>query len=353
MGQDAYESTQPPHSKPLGGVDTGTRYKTNNSQSSAILTVKEDNNALTTQQRRKGSSSRLLLRSIQWVNPSSDAPQYPLLLTRLGVTILATICTRYLHLMNGFSPVLAASAVSYLVSTCYDKRLGQVALCGALAGMSGGHLLPNTSMAVMLACVTSACYEVFILMSNSFSGIGGRIGATAFLATSIMAKYQRVNYVGRKLRRSMWKAGVGPSSILVSMALFHIFGALSTILLRLSSEDDGVADPVRASSVVGILGSLFIQDPTSLMALYGGSFVGMSLPSRLIDGNLSRDRIRQSATSLISSFAGAGAIAGLLHAVTMHRGYWNGGWGGKAGLCALAGCWMYRGLDNIIRFNKK
>ena len=53
------------------------------------------------------------------------------------------------------------------------------------------------------------------------------------------------------------------------MIAFHMIGAVGTILLRECSEDDGAADPVRASSVVGLLGSLFLRDPTSLVGLYG------------------------------------------------------------------------------------
>jgi hypothetical protein len=346
VGQDAYESTQLPQAKPLGGSPNNRGYSTNPSQSAAILTMEDETDGYNS---RKREDTNMLLGSIQWKDPLHDAPPYPLLLTRVFVTILATISTWYLHLINGFSPVLASSVVSFLLSTCYDRRLGQVALCGALAGMSGGHLLPNLSATLMLGGMTSGCYEIFLQRCNLFGGIGGRIGATAFLATSILAKYRHVHGVGRKLRRGIWKAGAGPSSIVVSMVLFHVLGALGTILLRQSSQDDGAADPVRASSVVGILGSLFIADPTSLMALYGGSFVGMSLPSRLTHGGV---RIRQRASLLIASFAGAGAIAGLFHAVTMHYGYWNGGWGGKAGLCAFAGCLAYRGLDNVIRFNR-
>lgn len=356
VGRDAYRSTQLPNSAPLGGSVGKEGYRTNPSQSSAVLTVENDGGGSKERQwgfGGGGSGKEMLLRSIRWVDPTDDAPQHPSSLTRMFITVLATVATRHLHLINGFSPVLASSTLSFLVSTCVDKRLGQVALCGAMAGMSGGHLMPTISAALLLGATASLCYEVLIGRNNLFAGVGGRAGAVAFLASSIIAKYRGINGAGRKMRRGMWKAGVGPSSIVVSMIVFHAVGALATILLRQSSEDDGAADPVRASSVAGIIGSLILSDPTSLMALYGGSFVGMSLPSRLMRGNLSRARIRQSATSLMLSFVGGGAIAGLIHAMTIHGGYWNGGWGGKVGLCAFAGCWVYRGLDNMTRFNKR
>ena len=141
------------------------------------------------------------------------------------------------------------------------------------------------------------------------------------------------------------------------MILYHMLGAVATILLRESSDDSAAADPVRASSVVGLLGSLFLRDPTAVLALYSGSFVGMSLPSRLMHGDVvtpgsnARSVVRpQGPLSLLGLFAGAGALAGLFHAMTIRHGYWNGGWGGKAGLCAFAGCWVYRGFGNAFDF---
>ena len=305
------------------------------------------------------SSSSTLIHNIKWPlirDPPGVSSEFPLLMTRIVVTVLSTIATWYLHLFNGFSPVLASSALTLLVSTCLDRRLGQAAFCGSFAGMCGGHLVPNPSLALLLGCLTSVSYEVLIHINNFCLGIGGRLGATAFLATSLLARYQKVGSVGRKMRRAMWKGGAGPSSIVVSMILFHVIGSVSTIFLRECSDDSAAADPVRASSVVGLVGSLFLSDPMSVLALYGGSFVGMSLPSRLMYGNApGRAKVAQpqTALSLFTSFAGAGAIAGLIHAITIHSGYWNGGWGGKAGLCAFAGCWVYRGFGNAFDFLRK
>eukprot|EP00581_Thalassiosira_minuscula_P012949 CAMPEP_0183720354 /NCGR_PEP_ID=MMETSP0737-20130205/12991_1 /TAXON_ID=385413 /ORGANISM="Thalassiosira miniscula, Strain CCMP1093" /LENGTH=561 /DNA_ID=CAMNT_0025950201 /DNA_START=75 /DNA_END=1757 /DNA_ORIENTATION=+ len=293
----------------------------------------------------QSTSKRTLLHSIQWPldkDPPGVSTDFPMVMTRVMVTTLATLSTRYLHLINGCSPVLASSAFTLLVSTCFDRRLGQAALCGTFAGMSGGHLTPNLSMTVLLGALTSTCYELLIHVNNLCLGIGGRLGATAFLATSIMAKYQGVSILGRRMRRGLWKSGAGPSNILVTMVLYHIIGSVATIFLRESSDDSAAADPVRASSVVGLVGSLYLNDPMSVLALYGGSFVGMSLPSRLMYGNTpgrSKAFLTHTALALFGSFAVAGAIAGIIHAVTIHHGYWNGGWGGKAGLCAFAGFW--------------
>ncbi|KAL3756768.1 hypothetical protein ACHAWU_003518 [Discostella pseudostelligera] len=305
------------------------------------------------------SKASTLIHNIKWPlvrDPPGVSPEYPLLVTRILVTMFATLSSRYWHLYNGYSPVLAASAMTLLVSLCLDRRLGQSAFCGSIAGMCGGHITPTLSMAVALGGVTSICYELLIHINNLCLGIGGRLGSTSFLATSILAKYQGVSIIGRKLRRGLWKNGAGPSNILVTMILYSVIGSLATIYLRECSDDSAAADPLRASSVVGIVGSLFLKDPTAVLALYGGTMVGMSLPSRLMHGNAPgqvKANQPQTALSLLASFAGAGAIAGLIHAITIHNGYWNGGWGGKAGLCAFAGCWAYRGLGNIYQFIQK
>ena len=115
--------------------------------------------------------------------------------------------------------------------TCIDRRLGRAALCGSLAGMSGGRLTPDLSAAVALARLTSIAYELSINTGNACHGVGGRLGAAAFLATSALAKYQGVRCVGRKLQHGLWRSGAGPSSILALMILYHMLGVVATILL--------------------------------------------------------------------------------------------------------------------------
>lgn len=300
----------------------------------------------------QANSKRILLRGMGLGDPPGDSKEHPELLSRALVIMFSTLATRQLHLVNGISPVLASSAITLLTSTCIDRRLGQAALCGSLAGMSGGHLLPNLSMTALLGVMTTASYETLIKINNLFSGIGGRVGASAFLATSVMAKYQGVRFVGRKLRRGLW-SNAGLSSIATTMVLYHAIGAALTIFLRKSSDDSGAADPVIGSSVVGLVGSICLSNPMAALSVYGGSFVGMSLPSRLMNGNAPgkpKQGEPQSALTLFGSFSAAGAMAGLIHALTIHSGYWNRGWGGKVGLCAFAGCWAYRGFGNMAEF---
>ncbi len=309
------------------------------------------------------TTTTTLLHHIKWPlirDPPGVGSDYPLLPARVIVTVLSTMATRYLHVHNSHSPVLASSSMALLVSTCLDQRLGQAALCGSIAGMSGGHLTPNLSLAAALGMLTSICYEMLIHIKNLCSGIGGRLGVAAFLVTSVVAKHNGVSIVTRRVRRGalLRKGGRVPGAvglvdpILVSMIVFHVLGAIATILLRVSSDDFAAANPVRACSVVGLVGSLFLKDPTAALAVHGGSFVGMRLPSQLTHGNSSPGQRLQMPLSLFGSFTGGGAMAGALHASTIRHGYWNRGWGGKAGLCTFAGCWAYCGLGNAVDFIK-
>ena len=315
--------------------------------------------------RRRESSPAVdggtLLHRIEWPltqDPPGVGAEYPLLLTRAAVTVLSTLATWYLHLYGDFSPVLASSATALLVSFCVDRRLGSAALCGSLAGTCGGHLAPTPAVAALLGALASASYEILIRINQFGRGLGGQAGAAAFVATSALACHRKVASAGRRTRRGLW-SGAGPSSLLVAMATYHALGAVATVLLREGSDDAGGADdPVRAGAVVGLLGALFLKDPAALLAVQGGAFVGMSAPSRLLHGDASavggrRPHARTSAAALVGAFAGAGALAGLVHAGTIHRGLWNGGWGGKPGLCALAGCVTYRGLANTCGFLRK
>eukprot|EP00559_Dactyliosolen_fragilissimus_P006127 CAMPEP_0184870298 /NCGR_PEP_ID=MMETSP0580-20130426/37025_1 /TAXON_ID=1118495 /ORGANISM="Dactyliosolen fragilissimus" /LENGTH=147 /DNA_ID=CAMNT_0027372305 /DNA_START=182 /DNA_END=625 /DNA_ORIENTATION=- len=132
------------------------------------------------------------------------------------------------------------------------------------------------------------------------------------------------------------------------MAFWHAFGSVSTIFLRETGDDSTSADPVRASAVVGLLAGLLMEDKSAALALYAGSFAGMSLPSRLMNQSKTVFPITstQSVTklSLLLSFAISGAIGGMIHGALITFEWWPGGWGGKAGLCSFLGCLIFRGL---------
>ena len=155
-----------------------------------------------------------------------------------------------------------------------------------------------------------------------------------------------------------------PFSILMT---FTALGALATIALREAGDDAAVTDPVRAAAVVGMLGSLLVGLGGGLycdlgaLATYGGAFVGMSLPSRLMRGVVpggkkkdftvvgsSSSSSRSSIGKILASFTVAGLVSGLIHGCTLHKQRWMGGWGGKAGFCSFVGVLVYRGVAKAI-----
>jgi hypothetical protein len=103
------------------------------------------------------------------------------------------VSTWHLHAINGHSLVLASSAMVLLASTCLDRRLGQAAMCDTFAGMSGGRLAPNLSIAAPLGALTSLSYKVLVHVGDMSRGIGGRLGASAFLAASVTGRWDCVD----------------------------------------------------------------------------------------------------------------------------------------------------------------
>ncbi len=231
--------------------------------------------------------------------------------------------------------------------------------------------------------VTSILFEAFIHYRNAALGLGGRLGTIAFVAVNFVSALRGI-WVLPALPSSLpplptlstlaafpdisvatlasLKAFVASSPYLPLTMGYGVLGALATIALREASDDNAAADPVRAAAVVGLLSALMIGvgGHTSLGALaaYGGAFVGMSLPSRLMYG--SQPPLPGSSPSdaapltrpttpreVLTNFAIAGVLGGLVHGLTLHWGMWTtpvAAWGGKAGFCAFVGVLLHRGL---------
>ncbi|GAB5033758.1 Hypothetical protein NocV09_01500730 [Nannochloropsis oceanica] len=335
-------------------------------------------------------------------DPKPAPADYPLAAARISITVIACLLTSYAHSSADAicsSPVLASAAVT-LAGSLISPGLGQAAMCGSFAGMSSSLLLPTFSWTLLTGLVTSVLFEAFIHYRNAALGLGGRLGTIAFVS---------VNFVSAL--RGIWVLPALPSSLpplptlstfaasiaafpdvsvatLASLKTFvasspylpltmgyGVVGALATIALREASDDSAAADPVRAAAVVGLLSALMVGvgGHTSLGALaaYGGAFVGMSLPSRLMYG--SQPPLPGSSPSdaapltrpttprnVLTNFAIAGLLGGLVHGLTLHWGMWTtpvAAWGGKAGFCAFVGVLLHRGmlrgLDGLEKLGRK
>lgn len=289
-------------------------------------------------------------------DPQGTSPDYKLAMQRVGITIASCYYTWYAQ--KQYTNVLASSAFSVLCTMVFDKRLGNALFCGTFAGMCSKAVIPSWNLALTLGVVTSILYEYMIHYRNKFAGLGGRLGLTAFLATSIVALASGTGTgVVFAVDAVSWKAL--KKSTILPMALWHAVGAVATIILREKSDDQRSADPVRASAVVGLTGALLLQDKAAALAVYGGSFVGMAAPARLMYG-LPRKKGKGNANANVNAtatpgpiqvwtaFALAAALGGVVHGATIDWGFWPGGWGGKAGTCAFVGCVLYRTLATIV-----
>mmetsp|Transcript_11112 Transcript_11112/g.32936 ORF Transcript_11112/g.32936 Transcript_11112/m.32936 type:complete len:362 (-) Transcript_11112:176-1261(-) len=281
-------------------------------------------------------------------DPRGVPPDFPLTATRVSVAIAATVLTWYAHASANPSrcgPVLASSAAT-LAASLVAPGLGQAAFCGSFAGMSSASLVPGWREALAVGTLSAALFEALIHARNAFLGLGGRLGLVAFVATNVAMMFRRVPAVATPT--------VSTAPIAV-MTIAAAIGSAMTIAVRETSDDTAAADPVRAASVVGALAGLMvgtIPGFTDLAALaaYGGAFTGMSLPSRLLKGVVpakqgqNAPQPQPGPLALLISFASAGALGGLFHALTIGWGWWSNpaGWGGKAGFCAFVGVVAFR-----------
>jgi hypothetical protein len=282
---------------------------------------------------------------------------FELAVGRIGVTVGSVVLTWYAHASQKCSPVLASSAVA-LLSSLVSPGLGQAGFCGSFAGMSAPSLLANGwSDALQLGILTSVLFETLIHYRNLLLGIGGRLGFVAFLALNSFALLHHI-----PLFTSSTSVLTPPS--LLSTTLFTAMGAVITIALREASDDRPASDPVRASALVGILAALLVGcheqfNNASALAVYAGSFVGMSLPSRLLKGiipgqskPISGNNNKQPATAftLLSIYALAGALGGMYNVLLTRMGLWAvpAGWGGKAGTTSMLGVLTCRLLSKLI-----
>lgn len=286
-------------------------------------------------------------------DPKGMAIDFPITITRIGITVASTVLTWYAQ--RQYTSVMASAAVTLACSMCFDRRLGQAAFCGSFAGMGSSILIPSWKYAFALGGATSLLFEALIHYKNLYLGIGGRLGATAFVASSILAYAQEiptgVALASVSTIETVSKTLSKNKDLILAMALWHAIGSVATIALREASDESAASDPVRASAVIGLIAALFLQNKGAALAVYGGSFVGMSLPSRLMNGILPNKKVENevepvppNVLSLFSSFAVAGALGGAVHGASIALGWWPGAWGGKAGFCSFLGCLAYRGM---------
>jgi hypothetical protein len=211
-----------------------------------------------------------------------------------------------------------------------------------------------------VATLTAALYEIVIHRYKRWLGLGGRLGFVAWLASNIAAILHGSPHPALHIpvTLSAWIAIVKASPAFYACTCAAL-GSVATITLReyaeVSNSDNGMQDPVRAATTVGIIASLclgiFGLDSFGACVVLGGAFSGMSLPSRLLKGVVPGRKKRNppGPLAIVVYYAAAGALGGLIHALSVPLNWWTGGiWGGKSGVCAFAGVLIFRGLEKIV-----
>jgi hypothetical protein len=328
---------------------------------SPVQTTKPPLSIRRTQERRYDpiqATSTALPISLLMVWPTQDpkgmAADFPDTKSRVIGGILATLFTWHGITANNLNPVLASSATTIAMSL-WSPGLGQAAFCGSFAGMTSFGSVYSTLTG---AVITASLFEVLIHRRNKWLGLGGKLSFQAFMATNLTAFLFGFQSPISQFPMSLkaWGGALKASPYMYGM-LCGAIGSVLTIFLREIAEfsHNDLQDPVRSSAVIGVLAAMCIGiggflDYNGAMIMFGGAFTGMSYPSRLLKGIRpgKQTRTLPSAVSTVFWFGVAGALGGLVHALTLSLGWWTGGWGGKAGTCAFVGVLLFRALEKSV-----
>lgn len=235
-----------------------------------------------------------------------------------------------------FLSVFLATLFSYLMN--HNFALGAV-VASSLIGLIGGLLIPK--MAVPIYCGSFAGMVSILLVSDikavitigffaglfyvfgaeTFKGFGGKLGATAYFATLLASIFF-----------DTFRDTMTSSDITLQYDVFIVFivGSLGTYFVN-ERYQIGV---VVASSLLGltfglILPNIFANGHSLAVALFCGTFIGMSTTSKL--------------TTRISVII-AGIIGTIIY---LYTAPYFAGLGGKLGLIAFGSSIATAGIYNL------
>jgi hypothetical protein len=191
--------------------------------------------------------------------------------------IAALAALAVLGLSRGMSlPVVVSAALvgsaGGLAEAAAKQRLaglGAAVYCGAFAGMTSDLLLSHPAGVLLAGGLAGLLLE---LLQSSWAGIGGKLGSTAFLAVFVVC--------GLALALGL----LGPGTRLHSYTTPERIGVLLVALLapqitQRLSYGNGIG-VVLGSALPSLLAGVLLAPPLAAVWL-GGSFVGMTAPTRL------------------------------------------------------------------------
>ncbi len=248
----------------------------------------------------------------------------PVDLDRMGAIaaaiLVGTLATLALVIEGGITPVVAASITGIAVALV-APHLAVPAYCGAFVGMTSPIVFPTYWYGIAAAAVATL---VYITALPVFHGVGGKLGTTAFVGTTVTIVLTRGEFLADPLPE--W-----PEILLI--VVLSAVGAICTYSLHTRLPPG----PVLASGLVGIAGGMILPimfgDPgvTMAAAVFAASFAGMS------------DTTRVSSEWWMGI---AGVAVGLTFVYTMP---YLGGSGGKLGTIAFASCLAVYGVEGTFK----
>lgn len=235
-----------------------------------------------------------------------------------------------------FLSVFLGALISYLIN--YNFALGAV-VASSLVGLIGGLLLPSfatpiycgsfagmvssllVSNTLSVAAIGLFAGFLFVAGSETFKGFGGKLGATAYFATLLASIFF-----------DTFSNTMTSSAITVQYDVFiaFIIGSLGTYFIN-EKYKIGV---VAASSLLGltfglILPNVFTNGGSLAVALFCGTFIGMSTTSKL------STRISVIIASVIGTI------------IYLYTAPYFAGLGGKLGLIAFGSSIATAGIYNL------
>lgn len=230
---------------------------------------------------------------------------------------LGAICTYYLNHNFSLGAVVASSLIGIIAGLLLPKFAVPI-YCGSFAGMVSSLLASDT-----LSLITIGVFAgiLFVAGTETFKGFGGKLGATAYFATLLSSIFFN------KFSDTM--VG-GEINLHPHVFIVFIIGSIGTYLIN-EQYNIGV---VTASGLLGltfalILPNIFSNGHSLAVALFCGTFIGMSTTSKL------STRVSVMVASLIGTI------------IFLYTAPYFAGLGGKLGLIAFGSTVATSGIYNF------
>lgn len=219
------------------------------------------------------------------------------------------------HELN-FGPVLASSFVG-LLGYLILKKYSVAMYCGSFAGMVSAYIFGYFEVLVIIIL----CGTFFTFLKHVFTGMGGKLGTIAFIATAITAIIFKKDTL----------IIVNDLNI-IRLILISLSGVLISFYIQTKLKQSPVISSALPSFIFALVMIYIVKTHiTCTIVFFSASFIGMSTKDRL--------------PNIIYVI-----IAGLIHAVLFHIYFeFYHGLGGKLGLMALTTMTMTLGIRSIYQ----